>query len=107
VSRVPTEVFYDWDRLCALLAVQEPAWEPGTAHGEAALFYGHLTGELVRLRHGRAGRSYGGTCTDGGYAVGFVTGSAGSFGRAEALENALRSCLGLPPLPDTIAPASG
>ena len=27
----PTEAFYDWDRLCALLAAQEPAWEPGTA----------------------------------------------------------------------------
>src|SRR5262249_13427809 len=25
----PTEAFYDWDRLCALLAAQEPAWEPG------------------------------------------------------------------------------
>ena len=44
----PTEVFYDWDRLCALLAAQEPCWEPGTAHGESALFYGHLVGELVR-----------------------------------------------------------
>ncbi len=49
----PTEVFYDWDRLCALLAAQEPAWEPGTAHGESALFYGHLVGELVRRVDGR------------------------------------------------------
>jgi CubicO group peptidase (beta-lactamase class C family) len=247
----PTEAFYDWDRLCALLAAQEPAWEPGTAHGESALFYGHLTGELVRRVDGRrpgqflreeicgpagldfafglspseqtrvvdltgldaafrasaaAGRpamyrravanppgalhaevvngaawraaevpavnghgtaravagfyhalathallspgllaeavspqcsgpdrvfgeknawglgfgvsddgygmgglggSYGGTCTDGGYAVGFVTGSVGSFDRADTLENALRSCLGLPPLPEDISPASG
>jgi CubicO group peptidase (beta-lactamase class C family) len=43
-----TEVFYDWDRLCAVLARQEPWWDPGSAHGEAALFYGHLVGELVR-----------------------------------------------------------
>jgi CubicO group peptidase (beta-lactamase class C family) len=50
----PTEVFYDWDRLCALLAAQEPCWEPGTAHGESALFYGHLVGELVRRVDGRA-----------------------------------------------------
>ena len=50
---VPTEAFYDWDRLCALLAAQEPAWEPGTAHGESALFYGHLVGELVRRVDGR------------------------------------------------------
>ena len=35
----PEEVFYDWDRMCALLARQPPAWEPGTAHGESALFY--------------------------------------------------------------------
>src|SRR5215469_6045434 len=49
----PTEAFYDWDRLCALLAGQQPAWEPGTAHGESALFYGHLVGELVRRVDGR------------------------------------------------------
>src|SRR5215468_1400233 len=37
----------------ALLAAQEPAREPGTAHGEPALFYGHLVGELVRRVDGR------------------------------------------------------
>src|SRR5215470_6046117 len=50
---VATEAFYDWDYLCGLLAAQEPAWEPGTAHGESALFYGHLVGELVRRVDGR------------------------------------------------------
>jgi CubicO group peptidase (beta-lactamase class C family) len=239
----PTEAFYDWDRMCALLADQPPAWEPGTAHGESALFYGHLVGELVRRVDGRgpgrflreevcgplgldfsfglgpagqvravdltgldaayraagtAGRpalyrraianppgaqdgavvngtawraaeipavnghgtaravagfyqalatgfllspgmlaeavtpqsagmdrvfgeknawglgfgvddsgwgmgglggNYGGFCTGGEYAVGFVTGSVGSFDRVDALENALRDCIGLPPLP--------
>ncbi len=50
----PTEVLYDWDGLCALLARQEPLWEPGTAHGESALFYGHLVGELVRRVDGRS-----------------------------------------------------
>jgi CubicO group peptidase (beta-lactamase class C family) len=45
---VGTEAFYDWDRLCSLLARQEPLWEPGSAHGESALFYGHLVGEVVR-----------------------------------------------------------
>jgi CubicO group peptidase (beta-lactamase class C family) len=49
----PTEAFYDWDRLCALLAAQEPCWAPGTAHGESALFYGHLVGEIVRRVDGR------------------------------------------------------
>ena len=50
----PTEAFYDWSRLCRLLAGQEPAWTPGTAHGESALFYGHLVGELVRRVDGRS-----------------------------------------------------
>jgi hypothetical protein len=49
----PTGVFYDWHRLCGLLAAQEPSWEPGTAHGESPLFYGHLVGELVRRVDGR------------------------------------------------------
>lgn len=50
---VPTEVFVDWDRMCSLLAAQEPEWEPGTAHGESAMFYGHLVGEVVRRVDGR------------------------------------------------------
>jgi CubicO group peptidase (beta-lactamase class C family) len=49
----PTEAFYDWDGLCGRLARQEPAWTPGEAHGESALFYGHLVGELVRRVDGR------------------------------------------------------
>jgi CubicO group peptidase (beta-lactamase class C family) len=48
-----TSVFYDWDALCALLAASPPLWEPGTAHGESGLFYGHLVGELVRRVDGR------------------------------------------------------
>ena len=50
---VPEEAFYDWDLLCRLLAEQRPSWTPGTAHGEAALFYGHLVGEVVRRVDGR------------------------------------------------------
>ena len=242
-QQVPTEAFYDWDWLCALLAAQQPSWEPGTAHGESALFYGHLVGELVRRVDGRSvgrflaeevcgpagldfafglsaaqqartvdltglddafragnaagrpdlyrlavanppgaqdaavvngaawraaeipavnghgtaaavagfyhaldagellspgmlaeavtpqcagpdrvfgadnawglgfgisddgygmgglGGNYGGACTDGGYTVGFVTGSVGSHDRVDELENTLRECLGLAPLP--------
>ena len=48
---------------------------------------------------GGLGGNYGGFCPGGGYAVGFVTGSVGSFDRVDALENALRDCLGLTPLP--------
>ncbi len=51
---LPTAAFYDWDRICELLAAQPPAWQPGTAHGESALFYGHLVGELVRRVDGRS-----------------------------------------------------
>jgi CubicO group peptidase (beta-lactamase class C family) len=50
----PTELFYDWQAMCSRLAAQPPAWEPGTAHGESALFYGHLVGELVRRIDGRS-----------------------------------------------------
>jgi CubicO group peptidase (beta-lactamase class C family) len=50
----PTEAFFDWDRMCGLLAAQEPEWVPGTAHGESALFFGHLVGELVRRVDGRS-----------------------------------------------------
>jgi CubicO group peptidase (beta-lactamase class C family) len=48
-----TDAFYDWDRMCTLLAAQQPEWPPGTAHGESALFYGHLVGEIVRRIDGR------------------------------------------------------
>jgi len=54
---------------------------------------------------GGLGGSYGSTCTTGGYTIGFVTGSAGSHDRVEALENTLRDCLGLPPDPAASPPA--
>lgn len=50
----PTATFFDWPDLCARLARQPPAWPPGTAVGESALFYGHLVGELVRRVDGRS-----------------------------------------------------
>jgi CubicO group peptidase (beta-lactamase class C family) len=45
---LPTEAFYDWDRLCTALAGQEPTWPPGERGGESALFFGHLVGEIAR-----------------------------------------------------------
>jgi len=51
---LPVEAFYDWDRLCSALATQEPQWPPGEGHGESALFYGHLVGEVVRRVDGRS-----------------------------------------------------
>jgi len=53
---------------------------------------------------GGLGGSYGGACTAGGYTVGFVTGSAGSHDRIDKLENTLRECLGLAPIPATDDP---
>jgi CubicO group peptidase (beta-lactamase class C family) len=50
---LPTEALLDHDRLCAALAQQGPRWTPGEAHGEAALVYGHLLGEVVRRVDGR------------------------------------------------------
>jgi CubicO group peptidase (beta-lactamase class C family) len=50
----PEQAFYDWGVMCALLAQQQPLWEPGTAQGESALFYGHLLGEVVRRVDGRS-----------------------------------------------------
>jgi CubicO group peptidase (beta-lactamase class C family) len=49
----PTEVLFDWEEMCRRLAAQRPLWEPGTAVGESALFYGHLVDELVRRIDGR------------------------------------------------------
>jgi CubicO group peptidase (beta-lactamase class C family) len=51
---LPSEAFYDWDRLCAALARQEPSWPPGDGGGESALFYGHLVGEVARRVDGRS-----------------------------------------------------
>jgi CubicO group peptidase (beta-lactamase class C family) len=50
----PPAAILDWERACRLLAAEEPWWEPGTGHGEHALFYGHICGELVRRSDGRS-----------------------------------------------------
>jgi CubicO group peptidase (beta-lactamase class C family) len=50
----PPELIVDWDRTCASLAAEAPWWEPGTAHAEHTVFYGHLCGELVRRVDGRS-----------------------------------------------------
>ena len=44
---------YNWTKMCAELAAQEPWWTPGTAHGYHAITYGWLVGELVRRASGR------------------------------------------------------
>jgi hypothetical protein len=42
---------------------------------------------------GGLGGNYAGTSTEGGYSIGFVTGSVGSYDRVGSLENTLRECL--------------
>jgi CubicO group peptidase (beta-lactamase class C family) len=50
----PAEVLLDWERMCGLIAAEPPWWQPGAGHGEHALFYGHICGELVRRTDGRS-----------------------------------------------------
>lgn len=52
----PVEVadIYDWEKSTAMLAAQEPWWEPGTASGYHALNQGHLVGEVVRRISGKS-----------------------------------------------------
>ena len=51
---VTKEDLYDWERAVALLAAQEPYWEPGTASGYHAVTMGFLVGEVVRRVTGKS-----------------------------------------------------
>jgi CubicO group peptidase (beta-lactamase class C family) len=42
-----------WDPIVEALEVQEPIWEPGSAHGYHAVTFGWLLGELIRRVDGR------------------------------------------------------
>ncbi|HEV3226591.1 MAG TPA: serine hydrolase domain-containing protein [Acidimicrobiales bacterium] len=42
-----------WDPIIEALEVQEPLWEPGSAHGYHAVTFGWLLGELIRKVDGR------------------------------------------------------
>ena len=50
---VTEDIMYDWEKLCEMLAAQEPFWEPDTQSGYHALTFAHLVGELVRRIDGR------------------------------------------------------
>jgi CubicO group peptidase (beta-lactamase class C family) len=50
----PADAWGDWADLTAMLARAEPEHEPGAAHVEHALTYGHLVGEVVRRVDGRS-----------------------------------------------------
>jgi len=51
---LPPEAMLDWGRVTGALAAARPRFEPGTAVGESARFYGHLVGEWVRRIDGRS-----------------------------------------------------
>jgi CubicO group peptidase (beta-lactamase class C family) len=82
---LPTEAFYDWGRMCAALAAQEPTWPPGERHGESALFYGHLVGEVVRRVDGRSLGSFLRTEVCGPRGIDFAVGLTSSE-QARAVE---------------------
>src|SRR5262249_46796879 len=47
------EDMFDYSKMCAALAAQEPWWTPGSGHGYHAVTYGWLVGELVRRTSGK------------------------------------------------------
>jgi CubicO group peptidase (beta-lactamase class C family) len=50
---IAVEDLYDWDKVCSLLADDEPWWEPGTASGYHAVTQGNLVGEVIRRATGK------------------------------------------------------
>ncbi|MBO3752651.1 beta-lactamase family protein [Streptosporangiaceae bacterium NEAU-GS5] len=55
---LPAEAAFDWDRFAAAIAATPAEWEPGTAHGEHAVTYGHVVGTILR-RAGDPGGTVG------------------------------------------------
>src|SRR5262245_9159087 len=51
--RMTLEDIYDLERSCALLAAQEPWWEPGTAAGYETFNMGHLVNPIVQRVTGK------------------------------------------------------
>lgn len=45
---LPPEALFDWSKMTATLAAEEPWWESDTQHGYHAVTFGWLVGEVVR-----------------------------------------------------------
>ena len=45
---LPDEALFDWERMTATLAREQPWWEPGRRHGYHMVTYGWLLGEVFR-----------------------------------------------------------
>jgi len=52
------EAIFDWGRMAAALAAEEPWWEPDTGHGYHAVTFGWLVGEVIRRVSGRSVGEY-------------------------------------------------
>jgi CubicO group peptidase (beta-lactamase class C family) len=52
-KKLAIEEVLAWDPIIKALEVQEPLWEPGTAHGYHAVTFGWVMGELIRRVDGR------------------------------------------------------
>lgn len=50
---LPAQALYEWSTMVDALAAEAPWWVPGTEHGYAAITYGWLVGELLRIVDGR------------------------------------------------------
>lgn len=55
---LPKGSLYDWHRMCAALAAQEPWWTPGDGHGYHAFTFGFLVGEVIRRITGESAGTY-------------------------------------------------
>jgi CubicO group peptidase (beta-lactamase class C family) len=53
-AELDLDTILDPERMARALAVAAPEWIPGSRHGEHALLYGSLAGELVRRVDGRS-----------------------------------------------------
>ena len=50
---VTVEDLCDWDKMCAIIAEEEPWWEPGTRIGYHAVTWGYIVGEIIRRMSGK------------------------------------------------------
>lgn len=50
---VTVEDLTDWGKMCAIIADEEPWWEPGTKIGYHAITFGYVVGEIIRRASGR------------------------------------------------------
>ncbi|HEY9375742.1 MAG TPA: serine hydrolase domain-containing protein [Jiangellaceae bacterium] len=50
---ITVEDLCDWDKMCAVIADEEPWWDPGTKIGYHAVTWGFVVGELVRRASGQ------------------------------------------------------